>query len=127
MHRFVLGLCLTLSPAFADGGITVKLPDDAAIAGVAKPEFLMQLVQANVVSSNCADFAISPGEWTLLTGTADKIAAVLKLDSGAYDDQFYGPAFASLDKAETCAADGPKVRALLDQLVQMGGGTEAIE
>ncbi len=126
MRVFVLSLALLPLPVLADGGITVKLPPDAEIAAAATPEFLMELVQANVVGMNCPDHAINDGEWALLTQTADQVAAVLQIDTGAYDDRFYGPAFASLDKAETCAADGPKIGPLIDRLIMMGGGTEAI-
>jgi hypothetical protein len=95
---------------------------------VASPAFLRALVQANVVSSNCGiAFAISRGEWSLLTGTVDKMAAALKLNTDTYDAEFYSPAFASLDEPVTCLKDGPKVRPLLDQLIGMGGGTTAID
>jgi hypothetical protein len=124
--RKLLLLTLISGPAFADGGITVKLPDDAQIAKAATPELLMQLVQANVVGMNCERFRLTDGEWTLITQTADKVAAALKLDTGAYDDQFYGPAFASLDQADTCAKDGPKIAPLVDKLKAMGGGTDPV-
>jgi hypothetical protein len=119
-------LAFLATPAFADGGITVKLPDDAKIAEAASPDFLMELVQANVVGMNCDGFRLTTGEWTLITQTADKVAAVLKIDVATYDDQFYGPAFASLDLAETCTSDGPKIRPLVERLKAMGGGTDPI-
>jgi hypothetical protein len=104
----------------------VKLPPDDAIQGVASRDLLAELVQANVTGMNCPDFMLTDGEWTLITGTADKVAAVLGIDTNAYDADFYGPAFASLDKAGTCAAEGPKIRPLIDRLIGMGGGTEAV-
>ena len=125
MRRIAL-LVLLATPALADGGITVKLPDDAKIAEAASQEFLMELVQANVVGMNCPGFMLSDGEWTLITQTADKVAAVLKLDTSAYDDQFYGPAFASLDQPATCGNDGPKIKPLVERLKAMGGGTDPI-
>lgn len=124
--RKLLLLTLLATPAFADGGITVQLPDDASIAKAAAPEFLMELVQANVVGMNCEGFRLTDGEWTLITQTADKVAEVLKIDTGAYDDQFYGPAFASLDKSDTCVKDGPKIKPLVERLKAMGGGTDPI-
>jgi hypothetical protein len=124
--RKLLLLTLLAAPAFADGGITVQLPDDAKIAEAATPEFLMELVQANVVGMNCEGFRLTDGEWTLITQSADKVAAALKIDTGAYDDKFYSPAFASLDKPDTCANDGPKIKPLVDRLKAMGGGTDPI-
>ena len=124
--RKLLLLPLLAAPAFADGGITVQLPPDARIAEAASAEFLMDLVQANVVGMNCPGFPLTDGEWTLISQTADKVAAVLKIDTAAYDDKFYGPAFASLDKPDTCAKDGPKIKPLIDKLKAMGGGTDAI-
>ena len=46
------------------------------------PHFLTRLVMANVTGMNCPGYALSDGEWTLITGTADKVAAALKLDTG---------------------------------------------
>ncbi len=126
MRKLFLLIALTAGPALADGGITVQLPDDATIAAAATPEFLMELVQANVIGLNCPGFTLDQGEWTLITQTADKVAAALKLGVSAYDDQFYGPAFASLDVAETCAKDGPKINPLVERLKAMGGGTDPL-
>jgi hypothetical protein len=125
MKRLAL-IALLASPAYSDGGITVKLPDDAAIAKAASPEFLMELVVANVVGSNCPGFENDQGEWTLLTGTADKVAAALKIDTAAYDDRFYGPAFDLLDKTDTCATEGPKIAPLIERLRAMGGDTRPL-
>ncbi len=126
--RRLAALCLaTLAlPAHADGGVTVKLPDPGQIAAAASPDFLMALVMANVAGMNCPGYALSDGEWALVTGTADRVAEALQIGTGAYDDQYYGPAFAALDKAGTCEAEGPKIAPLIDRLRSMGGGTDPI-
>ncbi|MGB4826776.1 MAG: hypothetical protein WBP18_05785 [Paracoccaceae bacterium] len=114
------------APALADGGVTVKLPPTEAVAKAASPDFLTQLVMANVVGMNCPGFTLSDGEWALITGTADRVAKALKISTGAYDDQFYGPAFAALDQPGTCAAEGPKIAPLIKRLKSMGGSTDPI-
>ena len=120
-------LCLTLAtPALADGGVTVQLPDPSQIASAASPDFLMQLVLANVVGMNCPGYALTDGEWALITGTADGVAAALQIDTGAYDDQFYGPAFAALDQPGTCDTEGPRIAPLIQRLKTMGGSTDPI-
>jgi len=85
-------------PALADGGVTVKLPDPGQIAAAASPDFLMALVMANVAGMNCPGHALSDGEWALVTGTADRVAGALKIGASAYDEDYYGPAFAAMDK-----------------------------
>jgi hypothetical protein len=67
--RLALILTLLAAPAFADGGITVKLPPDDAIQGVASRDLLAELVQANVTGMNCPDFMLTDGERTLITGS----------------------------------------------------------
>lgn len=130
--RRILPLTLTLGlialphSGVADGGVTVKLPDSGKIAAAASPEFLMALVMANVTGMNCPGYALSDGEWALVTGTADRVAAALNIGAGAYDDSYYGPAFAALDKRGTCDAEGPKIAPLIKKLRAMGGGTDPI-
>jgi hypothetical protein len=123
-----LGLILLLTgPVLADGGITVQLPDAGKIVVAASPEFLTELVVANVVGMNCPAFAIDQGEWTLITGTADKVAEILKVANASdYDDKYYTPAFALLDKPDTCSVEGPKIKPLIDRLKEMGGDTKPI-
>ncbi|MCU0826692.1 MAG: hypothetical protein MUE52_04650 [Tabrizicola sp.] len=124
MRRLALLTALIAGPALADGGITVKLPDDTQIAAAASPEFLMELVVANVIGSNCTGFQINQGEWTLLTGTADKVAeAIGVMDAGEYDDSYYHPAFDLLDQPGSCATEGPKIQPLIERLRAMGGDT----
>lgn len=113
-------------PALADGGVTVKLPSDAAVAKAASPAFLAELVQANVVGMNCPGYRLGDGEWALVTGTADKVAAALQINAAAYDDQYYGPAFAALDDPATCDTKGPKIAPLIKRLKAMGGSTDSI-
>ncbi|MFZ1470421.1 MAG: hypothetical protein WAT09_15815 [Paracoccaceae bacterium] len=127
MKHLVASFALILaSPALADGGVSVRLPDDGALAAAASPAFLAQLVTANVVGMNCPGVSLSDGEWALLTGSADKVAAALGLSTGAYDDQFYGPAFAALDDPATCSAKAPLIAPLIQRLKSMGGSTQPI-
>lgn len=126
MIRPLALLVLTATPAFADGGVTVQLPDAGQIASAASPGFLTQLVMANVVGMNCPGFILTDGEWALITGTADKVADALNIDTGTYDDQFYGPAFTALDQPGTCETEGPKIAPLIDRLKSMGGSTDSI-
>ncbi|MBK6468093.1 MAG: hypothetical protein IPL38_06190 [Rhodobacter sp.] len=126
MIRLLACLALIATPALADGAVTVKLPSAEAVAKAASADFLTRLVMANVAGMNCPGYALSDGEWALITGTADKVAAALKLDTGTYDDQFYAPAFAAIDQPGTCDAEGPKIAPLIDRLRSMGGGTDPI-
>jgi hypothetical protein len=126
MHRIALAALLLSAPALADGGVTVTLPDPGQIAAAASPDFLMQLVMANVAGMNCPGFALSDGEWALITGTADRVAATLQIGTGAYDDDYYGPAFAALDAPGTCDREGPAIAPLIDRLRGMGGSTDPI-
>lgn len=119
-----LFLTLLAGPALAEALDLVTLPDDAAIAKAATPEFLMELVAANVVGMNCSDFRIDDGQWALLTGTADKVAEAIGVkDNGEYDEKFYGPAFDMLDQPDSCANEGPKIAPLVERLKEMGGHT----
>jgi hypothetical protein len=126
MKRFAL-IAILATPALADGGITVQLPAEAEIAKAASPEFLMELVVANVIGSNCGGFQTDQGEWTLLTGTADRVAeAIGVVDASEYDDKFYGPAFDLLDQPGACETEGPKIKPLIQRLKAMGGDTKPI-
>lgn len=126
MLRAVM-LALLATPALAQDPGFVTLPRDERIAEVASPDFLMALVTANVVGMNCPDYPLTQGDWALLTGTADKVAAFLEVkDTGAYDADYYGPAFALLDNPETCANEGPKILPLIALLMEMGGDTQLL-
>jgi hypothetical protein len=120
------GLILVL-PAHADGKIYVQLPDLSAFAGAEAEALLEEVVLANVVSSNCEDYAITDEEWSLLTDSADILArGQLRLSVDDYDSQYYGPAFAALDQADACATHGPQVQPTIDKLVALGGSREAL-
>ena len=115
------------APALADGKIYVQLPDLSAYRGDAAEALLTDLVLANVVSSNCTGFGVTDAEWSLLVDSADMIAyGQLGLSVEDYDDLYYDPAFEALDRSDTCAAQGPRVEPLLQQLVDLGGGREAL-
>ena len=119
-------LALTL-PVLADGKIYVQLPDLSDINGAEADSFLSGVVLANVISSNCPDFAVTEEEWSLLTDSADILAREqLRLNVDDYDSQYYGPAFDTLDKADACATHGPQVQPVIDKLVELGGSREAL-
>lgn len=123
MFRALL-LTLIATPALAEDPGLVRLPDEAAIAGAATPNLLMELVVANVVGINCDGYRLTDGEWALLTGSADMVAEALRIrHSSDYDANFYGPAFDLLDQPGTCAAEGPRIAPLVDRLKAMGGDT----
>ncbi|MEO8684806.1 MAG: hypothetical protein ABI414_08205, partial [Devosia sp.] len=72
-------------------------------------------------------FEITEEEWSLLTDSADILAREnLKLSVDAYDANYYQPAFAALEEAETCATKGPMVQPILDELVSRGGSREPL-
>jgi len=124
----ISALCLALTaPAFADGKIYVQLPDLSGFGGAEAGTFLSEVVLANVISSNCPDFAVTEEEWSLLTDSADILAREqLRLSVEVYDNQYYGPAFAALDAADACAVHGPAVQPIVDRLVELGGSREAL-
>lgn len=109
--------------AAADGGMTVKLPDVSGLSEDEAKALIAELAEVNVITANCPDYGISNGEWTLLTGTGDRLAARLQLDPSTYDRNYYGPAFKLLDDPEACDRIGPKAKPLIEKLVGMGGGT----
>ena len=124
MRAPALTLALWTLPlaALADGGVTVPLADVSGFSEAQAEELLAALVTANVVSSNCPAYAIDDGAWTLITGSADKLAyEELGLSVDDYDARFYGPAFALLDQPGTCEAEGPKVRGIVQLLIDLGG------
>lgn len=116
-------LLLTTGLALADGGVTVQLPEVAALSNDEATALIAELANVNVITSNCPGYEISNGEWTLITGTGDKLAAKLGLDATAYDKQYYGPAFKLLDDPNACNRIGPSAKPLIQKLVDMGGGT----
>lgn len=123
---FAASLALTV-PVLADGKIYVQLPDLTGFAGAEAETFLGAVVLANVISSNCPDFAVTDEEWSLLTDSADILAREqLRLSVDDYDSQYYGPAFAALDQADACATHGPEVQPVIDKLVELGGSREAL-
>lgn len=109
--------------AWADGGMTVPLPDTSGLAADEARALITEVAQVNVITSNCPAYPVSDAEWTLIAGTGDKLAAQLGLDASAYDKQFYGPAFQLLDDPGACDRIGPRVKPLIARLKAMGGGT----
>lgn len=130
MKALLVPLAITLllaGPARADGKIYVPLPDLSGVTGAEAEALLHDVVRANVVSSNCPGFAISEEEWSLLTDSADMLArGQLGLGVEDYDRIYYGPAFAALDRPETCAEAGPQVQPTIARLVALGGSREPL-
>jgi hypothetical protein len=123
---FATSLALT-APVLADGKIYVQLPDLSGFSGAEAETFLNEVVLANVISSNCEDFAVTDEEWSLLTDSADLLArGQLGLSVDAYDAKYYSPAFDALDDPDTCAEAGPEVQITIDKLVSFGGSRDAL-
>ncbi|HTM77635.1 MAG TPA: hypothetical protein VL133_08410 [Devosia sp.] len=123
----LFALMLGAPPTLADGKIYVQLPDLSGYEGKNADDFLYQVVLANIVSSNCPGFEVTEEEWSLLTDSADILAHQnLKLTADEYEADYYKPAFAALDDADTCATQGPNVQPILDELVNQGGSREAL-
>lgn len=120
-----LGL-LIAAVQYADAAdrLTVKLPDVSGLSRGDAESLAQQLAQVDVITSNCPGYEISDGEWTLLAGTGDKLAAQLGLDPTAYEQSYYAPAFALLDDPAACDRIGPQAAPLIQRLLGMGGGTE---
>lgn len=122
----IAGILIAATPAFADGGITVQLPDVSQLPESEARALIAELANVNVITSNCRGYEISSGEWTLITGTGDKLAARLGLDPSSYDREYYGAAFKLLDDPTACDRIGPTAQPLIQRLIGMGGGTEPL-
>ena len=112
--------------SFGGERLSVPLPD---LSGMNRNEADMlarQLAEIEVITSNCPDYAITEGEWTLLSGTGDLLAAQLGLDPAQYQRDYFGPAFALLDDPASCDRIGPEARPAIDRLIRLGGGTDLI-
>ena len=116
-------LAIASGAAWAEGGMTVPLPDTSGLSQDQARALIAELAQVNVITSNCPGYPITDAEWTLIAGTGDQLAAQLGLDAQAYDRQFYGPAFKLLDDPGACDRIGPKAGPLIARLKAMGGGT----
>lgn len=119
----VAAMLMLGTAALADGGITVQLPDVSGLSEAEAKVLIAELANVNVITSNCPKYPVSDGEWTLITGTGDRLAARLGLDASAYDRAYYGPAFKLLDDPGACDRIGPSARPLIKRLIGMGGGT----
>lgn len=116
-------LAIAAGAAWAEGGMTVPLPDTSTLSQDQARALITELAQVNVITSNCPGYPVSDAEWTLIAGTGDQIAAQLGLDAQEYDRQFYGPAFKLLDDPAACDRIGPTAQPLIARLKAMGGGT----
>lgn len=117
---------LAAGPALSAGNVMVALPDLSDISDEDAEKLIAALAQVNVIASNCPEYPISDGEWTLLVGTGDMLAKGLGMDPGTYDQTYYGPAFQMLEDPGACDKIGPKARPIIDELIEMGGGTEPL-
>ena len=116
-------LAMMSGAALAGGGVTVQLPDVSGLSETEAKSLIAELAQVNVITSNCPDYAISDGEWTLITGTGDRLAARLGLDAAGYERTYYAPAFKLLDDPGACDRIGPEAKPLIQRLKAMGGDT----
>ncbi|SDE40560.1 hypothetical protein SAMN05421538_106149 [Paracoccus isoporae] len=121
-----LNMPLTLPAAMAEGKVMVELPNLSGMSDEDAEKLITALAQVNVITSNCPDYDISDGEWTLLVGTGDMLAKALGMDPETYDEQYYGPAFRMLEDPGACDRIGPRARPIIDDLIEMGGGTEHV-
>ncbi|MDP5306603.1 hypothetical protein [Paracoccus spongiarum] len=119
-------LLATTKDSFGGDRLVVPLPDVSALGRTEAESLIRQLAEVNVITSHCPDWPISDGEWTLLTGTGDLLAQRLGLDPGAYERDYFGPAFGLLDDPAACGRIGPRARPLIDRLTGMGGGTRPL-
>jgi hypothetical protein len=118
------GVMLVMATAaLADGGIAVQLPDVSGLSDAEAKALIAELANVNVITSNCPAYPVTDGEWTLMTGTGDRLAAKLGLDASAYDRTYFGPAFKLLDDPGACDRIGPTAKPLIRRLIGMGGGT----
>ena len=119
-------VAVTTGTALAGGGVTVQLPDVSDLSDAQATSLIAELANVNVITSNCPDYAISDGEWTLITGTGDRLAARLGLDAAEYDRRYYGPAFKLLDDPGACDRIGPTAKPIIQRLIGMGGDTRPL-
>ncbi|MFV0410993.1 MAG: hypothetical protein ACK5LJ_15230 [Paracoccus sp. (in: a-proteobacteria)] len=117
---------LAAGSALAEGNVMVPLPNLSDMSEEDAEKLIAALAQVNVITSNCPEYPISDGEWTLLVGTGDMLAKGLGMDPDTYDKDYYGPAFQMLDDPGACDRIGPKARPIIDGLIRMGGGTEPL-
>lgn len=124
--RMTLAALLMIGTAAqaASDRVTVPLPETAGLSREEGRALLAELANVNVITSNCPDYPITDGEWMLITGTGDKLAAQLGLDPASYEREFFGPAFKLLDDPGACDRVGPQARPLIERLIGMGGTPE---
>lgn len=124
--RMTLAALLMIGTAAqaASDRVTVPLPETGGLTREEGRVLLAELANVNVITSNCPGYEITDGEWMLITGTGDKLAAQLGLDPASYDREFFGPAFKLLDDPGACDRVGPRARPLIERLIGMGGRPE---
>ncbi|MGR3552910.1 hypothetical protein [Paracoccus sp. (in: a-proteobacteria)] len=120
------GALLLAGAKISSGGqrLSVPLPDVSAMNRTEADMLARQLAEIEVITANCPDYVITDGEWTLLSGTGDLLAAQIGVDPTQYERDYFGPAFTLLDDPSSCDRIGPEARPLIDRLIRMGGGTK---
>ncbi|SNT76027.1 hypothetical protein [Paracoccus seriniphilus] len=116
-------LLATADASFGQDRLVVPLPDVSGLSRDQAQALTVRVVEADIIGSNCGDYAITDGEWTLLTGTGELLAEKLELDPVGFEREFRAPAYELLDDPGACERLGPKVAPLIAQLVGMGGAT----
>ena len=128
------GGLLLAGQAFSQGAdgvpgdrLVVPLPDVSALSDEAARDLIRELAEANVISDNCPEYAVSDGEWQLLNGTSDRLIARLGLDPLTFDREYFRPAYSVMDDPQACATRGPALVPLIERLESMGGATKPAE
>jgi hypothetical protein len=122
MNRLIL-VAMILCPglAAADGGPIAIYPNLSEVPFAKQPALLTRIVNAVVIGQSCPDFELSAGEYALLNGSADILAASLGLSVEEHDAEYWQPAFNMRDADGICLTEGPKIAPLVGLLITMGG------
>jgi hypothetical protein len=126
-----IGVILLAAEVWAQDGVpgdrlVVPLPDVSGLSDDEARDLAHDLARMNVITSNCADFAVTDPEWQLMNDTTDMLTTRLDIDPGTYDRDYFRPAFGLLDDPDACDRMGPQVPQLIDRLVGMGGDTQPV-
>lgn len=109
-----------LAGAILAGAQLVRAETLSAMTEADADDLLRQIVQADIISSNCDDFPISDDDWQLLNSSANFLAAQLGLGPSQVERDYYGPTFDRLDQPGFCDLSGSQTAPLVARLRQMG-------
>lgn len=122
----LVGAGMVPTPAAAEDAMwSVTMPDVSGLNRDEAEALIAKLAEVNVIASNCPDWSIDDPTWALITGTGDLLAMQLGIDPAAYDETYFGPAFALLDDPTSCARIGPEAAPLIARLNAMGGSAQS--